>query len=133
MSNGLASILAEIGRFLAAGAGNTLLTIGIYQLAVGHTGPLLAYGIAWGVGISLVMWLYPRLVFRRDPSWQDSSGMGLIYVLAFAIGCGVTLACSYLGVPDRVIVVIAAATTSVFTYLCGRQLGAWLARSRLHR
>jgi putative flippase GtrA len=130
MPKTLPPLLAEIGRFLAAGVGNTLLTIAIYQLAVGLTGPLVAYAIAWAIGISLVMWLYPRLVFRRNPSWQDSSGMGLIYVLAFAIGCGVTVACTYLGIAERAIVVIAAATTSLFTYVCGRRLGALLARSR---
>lgn len=129
MQKSLAPLVAEIGRFLAAGVGNTLLTIGVYQLAIGVMSPLMAYAVAWGVGISLVMGLYPRLVYRRSPSWQDSSGMALIYVVAFVIGCGVTLACSHFGVNDRVIVVIATAVTSTFTYLCGRQLGALLART----
>lgn len=133
MAEGYRALAAEIGRFLAAGVGNTLLTIGVYQLLVGSIGPLPAYAISWAVGIGLVMGLYPRLVFRRRSSWGDASAMGVIYLVAFAIGCGVTALCAHWQVPDRAIIVIAAAVTSLFTYVCGRHAGSWLAWIRQMR
>jgi len=53
--------------------------------------------------------------------------MGAIYAVAFAIGCGVTALCVRFQVPDRAIIVIAATVTSLFSYVGGRQVGAWLA------
>ncbi len=118
---GLKAMAAEIARFIAAGVGNTLLTIGVYQLAVSFTSPLLAYLIAWCVGIAIVMLVYPSLVFRRTATLANAGTIGAIYVVAFLIGCAVTALSARLQVPDRAIVVIAAAVTSGFTYLCGRR------------
>ena len=119
-------ILPELGRFVAAGVGNTLLTILVYQAAVSLTSPLRAYVLAWCVGIAIVMLVYPRLVFRREANLLNAIVMGAIYLAAFAIGCGVTALCVWLHVPDRAIIVIAAGVTSLFSYVGGRQAGVWL-------
>ena len=119
--SGLKAMSAEIARFITAGLGNTLLTIGVYQLAVSFTSPLLAYLIAWCVGIAIVMLVYPSLVFRRTATLANAGTIGAIYVVAFLIGCAVTALSARLQVPDRAIVVIATVVTSGFSYLCGRR------------
>lgn len=119
-------LLPELGRFAAAGVGNTLLTILVYQAAVTVTSPLTAYVLAWCVGIAIVMGVYPRLVFRREANLLNGAAMGAVYLAAFAIGCGVTALCVRLQVPARAIIVIAAGVTSVFSYLGGRWIGHWL-------
>jgi putative flippase GtrA len=119
------AILPEIGRFAAAGLGNTLLTIFVYQLAVTVTSPLTAYVLAWCVGIAIVMSVYPKLVFKREASLLNAGVMGAIYLVAFVVGCGVTALCVRLQVPDRAIIVIAAGVTSLLSYVGGRQAGVW--------
>ena len=121
MTAGFRATAAELTRFLAAGLGNTLFTIGVYQAAVSVTTPMTAYLVAWLVGIAIVMLAYPSLVFRRKTTLRNASAMGAIYLVAFLIGCAVTALCVRLQVPDRAIIVIAAAVTSGFTYLCGRR------------
>ena len=117
---GLGSLAAEIARFLAAGVGNTLATIGVYQLAVGTLGPLGAYVASWCVGIGLVVLLYPRFVFRQETNARRAGLLVFVYAAAFVIGIGVTALLSWLGVPERLIVFVAAAVTSVFSYLSAR-------------
>jgi putative flippase GtrA len=126
MPKTLPPLLAEIGRFLAAGVGNTLLTIGVYQVAVSAMSPLMAYVLAWCVGIGLVMGVYPKFVFKREATLLNAGAMGAMYLIAFAIGCGVTLLCTWLQVPDRAIIIIAAGVTSLISYVGGRQLGTIL-------
>lgn len=128
---GGSGILAELARFAAAGVGNTLLTILIYQAAVTVTSPLNAYVLAWCVGIGIVVGIYPKLVFQREANIVNGAAMGAICLAAFAIGCGVTALCVRLQVPERAIIVIAAGVTSVFSYVGGRWIGSWLeARAR---
>lgn len=122
---GTRAILPEIGRFAAAGLGNTLLTILVYQAAVSIMTPLQAYVLAWCVGIGLVMALYPRLVFRRQANLRNGLAMGAVYLVAFGIGCAVTALCTRLQVPDRAIIVAAAAVTSLVSYAGGRMAVAW--------
>ena len=124
MRRDASSIPAEIGRFLAAGVGYTLLTIGIYQIAVSVMSPIMAYVLAWCFGIALVMGVYPKFVFKREANLLNAGVMGVMYLIAFAIGCGVTVLCTWLQVPERAIIVIAAGVTSLFSYIGGRQIGA---------
>jgi putative flippase GtrA len=114
--------LAELLRFLAAGIGNTLATVAIYQLAVGHLGPLGAYVLAWTVGILLVVTLYPRLVFRRAGSPRNGATMGAVYLVAFLLGLIVTALGERAGLHPRAIIFLSAAVTAAFSYLCGRTL-----------
>lgn len=113
---------AELLRFLAAGVGNTLATIAIYQLAVAWAGPVGAYALAWTVGILLVVTLYPKLVFRREGTVRNGARMGAIYLIAFALGLAVTALSERAGLHPRAIIFVSAATTAAFSYLCGRAL-----------
>lgn len=125
---GLRSLAAEIGRFLAAGTGNTLLTIGIYQALVGFVSPSAAYAAAWAVGIVIVMTAYPRLVYRADTGWKQGGAIGLVYAVVFLIGLALTGLLERIGVPARLIIVLVAAVTASLSYAGGR-----LAVHRLQR
>lgn len=118
---GWRSLAAEIARFLTAGVGNTLVTIAVYQLAVGRLGPMGAYIGSWCVGIVLVALLYPRLVFRQQTSLRGAGWLVFIYGAAFAIGCSVTALLSWLAVPERLIVFVSAGVTSVLSFICARR------------
>jgi putative flippase GtrA len=120
------AILPELGRFVAAGLGNTLVTILVYQAAVSVMAPLAAYVLSWCVGIGIVMLAYPKLVFQRETNLLNAGIMGAIYLVAFGIGCAVTTICVRLQVPDRAIIIVAAGVTSIVAYVCGRQVGAFL-------
>lgn len=113
---------AELLRFLAAGIGNTLVTIAIYQLTVGRLGPVAAYALAWAVGIGLVVTLYPRLVFRREGTVRNGATMGAVYLVAFGLGLAVTALSERAGLHPRAIIFVSAAVTAAFGYLCGRAL-----------
>lgn len=120
-------LLGELARFAAAGIGNTLVTLAVYQIAVGALGPVGAYCLAWAVGIGLVMAVYPRFVFRRGGDWGQGLLMGAVYLVAFVAGWLVTRASAAAGVPDRPIVFLALAVTASLSYLGGRYGGLLLA------
>ena len=117
---GADSLLGEVARFLAAGVGNTLLTIGVYQIALSFAQPLTAYVIAWAVGVVLVALFYPRFVYRRASNWRGAAAMIAVYAAAFCLGAAITYLCERAGVPPRAIIFIAAAATAAFSYLAGR-------------
>lgn len=119
------SLLGEVARFLAAGVGNTLLTIGVYQIALSFAAPLTAYVIAWAVGVALVALFYPRFVYRRGANWRGAATMIAVYAAAFCLGALITYLCERAGIPPRAIIFISAAITAAFSYLAGRYaLGA---------
>lgn len=114
------SFAAEVARFLAAGVGNTMITIVVYQLYVDRLGPMLAYVVSWFVGLMLVLGLYPRFVFHRQATLRTAGRLSMIYGTAFVLGCGVTAGLAWLNMPVRLIVFVAAGVTSAFSYLCAR-------------
>lgn len=122
------AIAGELLRFLAAGVGNTLFTIGVYQLALFAVGPVAAYAIAWGVGVALAATLYPRFVYRRETSWRGGAAISLVYGAAFLLGLATTYALNRLGLHPRVIIFASAAVTAAFTYLAGRYATSHLPR-----
>ena len=113
---------ADFLRFVAAGVGNTLATIAIYQLAVGWLGPVGAYALAWAIGIGLVATLYPRLVFQREGTVRNGAVMGAVYLVAFLLGLAITALAEMAGLHPRAIIFVSAAVTAAFSYLCGRAL-----------
>ncbi len=78
--------LAPVARFLVAGALNTLLSIAVYQAALGVTGHVVAYVIAYAVGILFAYVAYARHVFDAALSKQRFAAFTLFYIASGCIG-----------------------------------------------
>jgi putative flippase GtrA len=71
-------------RFIAAGAGNTLISITFYQAALFFMRHLPAYVLAFAVGVVIAYFLYARHVFDTQTSKR-----GFILFAAFYTAAGV--------------------------------------------
>ncbi len=120
--------LREFARFCSAGALNTVITIGIYQLLLGWCGSSLAYTIAWLFGLALVGLFYPAVVYRVNSGVAARMRLVLSYACVFAVGLALTAAMDWLGVPRRAIVFLVAAMTALGSYYAGR-ISLWFGRS----
>lgn len=69
-------------RFIAAGAGNTLISIGFYQAALFVMGHLPAYVLAYALGIALAYYLYARHVFAAQTSARGFVIFAAFYCMA---------------------------------------------------
>jgi putative flippase GtrA len=73
-------------RFIAAGGINTLLTLGVYQLALFFMPHNLAYAASWIVGILFLVIVYPTRVFPGGrTSKMRNAVVVTIYLLVFLI------------------------------------------------
>lgn len=79
----------QLLRFIAAGAGNTLVSIVVYQLALFIMGHLPAYVIAYAVGVALAYYLYARHVFAAQTSARGFVLFAAFYSVAGLIGSAV--------------------------------------------
>lgn len=120
---GRESLSADAIRFLVAGAINTALTIGIYQLALWFLPFALAYVVAWLAGIAFLVVVYPDWVFpsgRR--ALRDRLLLAASYAFVFFIGLGVLqVATQAIGGP-RLAIVIATAATTIANFLLSRTI-----------
>ena len=73
-------------RFIAAGTGNTLISIGFYQAALFVMGHLPAYALAYAVGVVLAYYLYARHVFDTRTSARGFVIFAALYCAAGLVG-----------------------------------------------
>jgi putative flippase GtrA len=76
-------------RFIAAGAGNTLISLSFYQAALFVMGHLPAYLLAYALGIALAYYLYARHVFHAQTSKRGFALFAVFYTVAGAIGSAI--------------------------------------------
>jgi putative flippase GtrA len=77
---------ARLARFFAVGAANTLLSIAVYQLLLFVTSHVVAYVLAYAVGILVAYLGYSRHVFGAALSTQRFVRFAMFYVLSCAAG-----------------------------------------------
>jgi putative flippase GtrA len=70
-------------RFIAAGAGNTLISLIIYQAALFVMRHQFAYALAYAVGVVIAYYLYARHVFDAQ-----TSARGFVIFAAFYTAAG---------------------------------------------
>lgn len=107
-------------RFLAAGLGNSIITLGAYQALVSVVSPAAAYTIAWAFGILVVATLYPVAVYRVRADALSGGTMGMVYIGSFFLGLMLTQLLVYLGLYPRVIIIVVMFITSLASYVVGR-------------
>ena len=73
-------------RFIAAGAFNTVISIGFYQVALFVMGHVPAYMLAYAVGVAVAYYLYARHVFSTQTSARGFVVFAAFYTAAGLIG-----------------------------------------------
>jgi putative flippase GtrA len=111
----------ELTRFLAAGLGNTIVTLVAYQVLVSAVSPAAAYTLSWAIGLLIVATLYPVAVYRvRADALLSGGTIGMVYIGGFIFGLSLTQLLVYLGLHYRFIVVVVISVTSLSNYVLGR-------------
>jgi len=108
-------------RFLASGGINTALTYGLYLLLLPLLGYLVAYSVAYVLGILLSYWLNSVFVFRQPMNWRSLVRFPLVYVVQYLLtGALLWLFVDQLGIDKRLALLAAIAVTVPVTYLAAR-------------
>jgi putative flippase GtrA len=82
----MVSAAAPVLRFIAAGGGNTLISLGIYQAALFVMGHLPAFALAYAAGIVLAYYLYARHVFAAQTSARGFVLFAVFYGTSALLG-----------------------------------------------
>ena len=86
------SVRAQVLRFIAAGAGNTMISLGFYQAALFVMGHLPAYVLAYALGVAVAYSLYARHVFMAQTSGRGFVAFAAFYTAAGLLGSAVNTA-----------------------------------------
>ena len=113
----------EFGRFLVAGAANTVLTVLLYEGLRRVLPYLAAYSIAYVAGIAIAYALGTGYVFRRARTVASAALFPLVYVAQYLLGAGLMwLLVDRLGVhPTAAVLVVVIATVPV-TFVLSRRV-----------
>jgi putative flippase GtrA len=111
----------QVGRFLLAGAANTLLTYLLYLLLLAPLGHRIAYGIAYAAGIALAYALGRGFVFRRHDGWRSLLLTPLIYLVQCCFGLLIVeVWVTVLGLRAEFAPLLAIAATLPLTFVLSR-------------
>lgn len=101
------ALVAQGLRFLAAGAINTALSIAVYQVALFVTGHVVAYAIAYAVGILFAYVAYARHVFDAPLSTKRFVVFALFYAVSGVVGTLVNAGLiEYMALPARLAIFV---------------------------
>ena len=108
-------------RFLVTGGINTAVTYVLYLLLLPLLGYLVAYSLAYVIGIVLSYWLNSAFVFRQPMNWRSLARFPLVYVVQYLLtGVLLWLFVDTLGVDKRIALLAAIAVTVPVTFLAAR-------------
>jgi putative flippase GtrA len=113
--------LSEFARFLAAGAVNTGLTYAIYLLLLAIAPYLVAYTIAYALGIAISYLLLTRFVFRTERRIATALKFPVVYLAQYAVGSAViVLLVETLGVRASIAAIVAIIASIPVTFVLSR-------------
>lgn len=116
-------IHGEFGRFLLAGAANTLLSYLLYLLLLEFLAYLLAYSIAYCFGIAISYFLNVYFVFNRRASFASFVKFPIVYALQYGLGAGLLwLLVDRVGMAPEIAMIGVVAATIPVTFLASRFL-----------
>ena len=84
-------VVREFGRFVAAGAVNTIVSYAIYLTLLQWMPYLAAYTIAYAVGIGISYLLLTRFVFGAPRRLATAMRFPLVYVAQYLTGSAIIL------------------------------------------
>jgi len=111
----------EFSRFLIAGAVNTVASYAVYLLLLAILPYLVAYTIAYVVGIAISYLLLTRFVFRTQHRLATAVRFPLVYVAQYLMGSAVlTLLVETLTVRASIAAIVAIVASIPVTFLLSR-------------
>ena len=111
----------DAARFLGAGLVNTILTLGVYQLALFVVSASAAYALAWVVGLAFVTIVYPSQVFKGgDESARTRLAIIGVYVIGFVVGLVAIAMLSTTAASERLAIFAVVAATTAINFLSMR-------------
>ena len=109
---------AQVLRFIAAGAANTLLSVIVYQLALFAVSYTVSYGIAYVTGLAFAWYVYARHVFRAPLSAARMVGFAAFYVASLIAGTWVNAGfIEWLGLQPRLAIFATVAVMLPVNYV----------------
>lgn len=110
-----------LARFVLAGLANTAVSYLLFVLLELVSPYLVAYAIAYVIGVISSYYLNTRIVFRVKQSWSTFLRFPLIYVVQYATGSAViVLLVEALAIAPRIAALLALVVTVPVTYLAAR-------------
>lgn len=113
------NLLGQVMRFLLTGGGNTLLTMGVYQVFVTFYSAVLSYVLAWVVGLVFVCITYPKFVFQSKNNLKNTVKIIISYVLVFLLGFFSVKYLEQFGIEKRWIIILVTFVTSGLNFILG--------------
>ena len=113
---------AEFGRFIAAGALNTVITLAVFYCLLLTTPYGLAYAVSWVIGLAFIATVYPQHVFRTAGHIASRVLIVAIYLMVFGIGLITLKALAVIGIPPTVAILLVLFLTSIVNYVVMRLL-----------
>lgn len=83
------SLPALFLRFVMAGGLNTVITYGVYLLALAFMHYSYAYSLSYALGLIIAYVFNRNFVFKSHRGWRSVVGLPLIYVAQYGIGLGI--------------------------------------------
>jgi putative flippase GtrA len=114
---------AQFLRFVVSGASNTLLSYAAFVALVSFVHYLVAYTIAYALGIVLSYVLNSRWVFRAAGSWRTILAFPLVYVLQYVCSAALLFVLVHeIGLRSEIAALIVVASSVLLTYALMRTL-----------
>jgi putative flippase GtrA len=115
--------LLQFARFLAAGAINTVASYAIFLVLLRFLPYLVAYTIAYAIGIGISYLLMTRFVFFTPPRLRTALRFPLVYVAQYLTGSAVIVVLVEAGGVSAPIAAIVAIVASIpVTFLLSRTI-----------
>lgn len=116
-------ISGQFSRFLIAGAINTGITYVLYLGLLELSEYIIAYSVAYGVGVIISYFLNSSFVFKTRATATDFLRFPLAYLAQYLVGATVLWICvSQLGISREFALAISIAASVPVTYLVARHV-----------
>ena len=122
-ASSLAPVRGQVLRFLLLGGANTAGTTLAFYLLARELPARLAFTLVYVAGLSFVVLMTPRYVFRARAPWRRRFLLALWYVGTYLVGIGViSLLTAGEDAPRIVVVLATVAVTAPLSFLGARLL-----------
>ena len=111
----------QFGRFLIVGAVNTAASYAAYLLLLRHVSHLVAYSLAYALGIVISYFLNTYFVFRARAAAASFVRFPLVYLLQYLVGAAVLhLAVEQFGISREIAFAFSVAVTIPVTFFASK-------------
>ena len=115
--------LPQFARFIAAGAINTVASYAIFLALLQFAPYLVAYTIAYAIGIAISYLLMTRFVFATPPRLRTALRFPLVYVAQYLTGSAVIVVLvEAWGVSAPIAAIVAIVASIPVTFLLSRTI-----------